>query len=126
MVICSRLIDVPIIPEIELKVSEIVNIGAPLLLPDLQDRIKLLHQQLPNYAQLSQGQKKLLDIVLSSLEEPNHIAALLNLDGSLEKSKEHLLATQMLMDTLLQSNNTHAVCSQFSHNCYFKIYAFHI
>ncbi|KRT81777.1 Regulator of chromosome condensation repeat containing protein [Oryctes borbonicus] len=75
--ILFRLIDVTENTDIYDKVREVVNIGASLLLPQLKERVQLLLEQLPLGSGLSQGQQMLLNIVITSLEEPTHIASLL-------------------------------------------------
>lgn len=96
--------------EIHSTSCELLNIGAPLLLPQLHERVEFLHAHLSSGAQLSQGQQMLLGIILNSLEDPVHIAALLGYSSVPEKlSADDLQLTGTLMDTLLQSFCTYTV-----------------
>lgn len=105
----SRLVDVETPMEIKLTVLDMLNIGAGLLLPQLRERMELLHSLLPE-AKLTCGQKMLLDIILNSLEDHSHVAALLSYSAvpeSLNIKDIHL--TELLMTTLLQNLNFYTV-----------------
>lgn len=105
-----RLIDVSENTEINLKAREVVNIGASLLLPQLRERVQLLLEQLPLGCNLSQGQQMLLNIVITSLEEPTHIASLLGYNVTAEKVQlDDLYLTERLMNTLLKTFNMYTV-----------------
>ncbi|XP_044259648.1 probable E3 ubiquitin-protein ligase HERC1 isoform X3 [Tribolium madens] len=93
-IILFRLVDIKTPPEIYSTVIELINVGASLLLPQLQERVEFVHEHLSKDG-LTQGQQMLLNIVLCSLEDPSHIAALLRIQ------EQHLIET--LMSTLLQS-----------------------
>ncbi|XP_057655201.1 probable E3 ubiquitin-protein ligase HERC1 isoform X1 [Diorhabda carinulata] len=97
-----RLVDLEAPTEIHNTAKEVLNIGAPLLLPQLNERVEFLHQHLSSGNQLSQGQQMLLGIILNSLEDPMHIAALLGYSSIPEKN-ENLKLTGTLMHTLLKS-----------------------
>lgn len=75
-----RLVDIEAPEEIHNLAREVLNIGAPLLLPLLNERVEFLHLHLSSGNTLSQGQQMLLSIILSSLEDPIHIAALLGMN----------------------------------------------
>ncbi|XP_030752542.1 probable E3 ubiquitin-protein ligase HERC1 [Sitophilus oryzae] len=99
-----RLVDIDATEEIHNLSKEVLNIGAPLLLPLLNERVEFLHSHLSSGNSLSQGQQMLLSIILSSLEDPIHIASLLGYAVSTDKSKElDGKMTSTLMHTLLQS-----------------------
>ncbi|XP_050515460.1 probable E3 ubiquitin-protein ligase HERC1 isoform X1 [Diabrotica virgifera virgifera] len=97
-----RLVDIDAPSDIHNTAREVLNIGAPLLLPQLNERVEFLHLHLSSGNQLTQGQQMLLGIILSSLEDPIHVAALLGYSSTPEKV-EDLKLTGMLMHTLLKS-----------------------
>ncbi|XP_031334464.1 probable E3 ubiquitin-protein ligase HERC1 isoform X1 [Photinus pyralis] len=103
-----NLMDVNTPTDIQSLVKEVLNVGASLLLPTLRERMELLHEQLLHGKHLSTGQHMLLGIILNSLEEPEHIAALLGYNDVPENldSKDFRIL-EMLMTTLLQSFNSH-------------------
>lgn len=90
-----RLVDIETPPEIHSTLIELINAGASLLLPQLQERVEFLHEHLSKDQNLSQGQQMLLNIVLNSLEDPIHISALLCFKND--------QLPETLMSTLLQS-----------------------
>jgi hypothetical protein len=107
-----RLVDIKTPHEIHSTVIELINVGASLLLPQLHERVEFLHEHLLKDENLSQGQQMLLNIVLNSLEDPAHIAALLRCSSAQEINKQqHLIET--LMYTLLQSFSKITVCIFF-------------
>ncbi|XP_074033510.1 probable E3 ubiquitin-protein ligase HERC1 isoform X2 [Leptinotarsa decemlineata] len=97
-----RLVDIDAPTEIHDSAREVLNIGAPLLLPQLHERVEFLHSHLSNGNHLSQGQQMLLGIILNSLEDPVHIAALLGYSTTHEKLQDFKM-TGTLMRTLLQA-----------------------
>ncbi|XP_050295909.1 probable E3 ubiquitin-protein ligase HERC1 isoform X2 [Anthonomus grandis grandis] len=99
-----RLVDLEAPEDIHNLAKEVLNIGAPLLLPFLNERVEFLHQHLSSGNALSQGQQMLLTIILSSLENPMHIASLLGYTTVTEKGKElDGKMTATLMHTLIES-----------------------
>lgn len=83
-----------------------LSVGAGLLLPQLRERMELLHSLLPTIANLTPGQKMLMDIILNSLEDHSHIAALLSYSTVPEKLDIiDLHLTESLMGTLLENLN---------------------
>ncbi|KAF2886888.1 hypothetical protein ILUMI_19285, partial [Ignelater luminosus] len=107
-ILLFRLIDIPTPPDIQSIVKEVVSIGASLLLPTLKERMELLHEQLLHGKHLTTGQQMLLGIILSSLEEPIHVAALLGYSSIPEKLEfKDLSIVKILMTTLLQSFSVH-------------------
>lgn len=111
---CFRLIDISETTEIYNKVLEVVNIGAPLLLPQLRERTDLLLEQLPLGSNLSHGQQMLLNIVITSLEEPAHVASLLGYNLVTEQMcYKEMLLPEKLMNTLLQTFNIYTVSHTF-------------
>ncbi|KAL1506224.1 hypothetical protein ABEB36_005622 [Hypothenemus hampei] len=112
-----KLVDIESSEEIRTLAREVLNIGAPLLLPLLNERVEFLHSHLASGCTLSQGQQMLLTIILSSLEDPVHIAALLGYTTDSEATKKldnHMTST--LMHTLLKSytNNTNSIIESIS------------
>ncbi|CAG9853588.1 unnamed protein product [Phyllotreta striolata] len=97
-----RLIDIEAPSEIHNTARDVLNIGAPLLLPQLNERVEFLHVHLSSGNQLSQGQQMLLGIILNSLEDPMHIATMLGYSSIPEKI-DNLQLTGTLMHTLLKS-----------------------
>lgn len=98
------MVDVPAPADIQFSVREVVSVGVSLLLPELKERVELLIEQLPRGSRLSQGHQMLVDIILSSLEDPSLIAALLSRGNSAEKfDLKDLKITEMLMTSLLKS-----------------------
>ncbi|KAJ8960520.1 hypothetical protein NQ318_013805 [Aromia moschata] len=90
-----QLVDIEAPTEIHSSAREVLNIGAPLLLPQLSERME--------------AQQMLLGIILNSLEDPVHIASLLGYSSTPEKLQvQDLQLTSTLMHTLLQafSKNT--------------------
>lgn len=105
-----RLVDIPAPADIQSSVREVVSVGVSLLLPELKERVELLVEQLPRGSRLSQGHQMLLDIILSSLENPMLIAALLGRGNSIDKfDLKDLRITELLMNTLLRSFAYHTV-----------------
>ncbi|KAG5885881.1 hypothetical protein JTB14_019144 [Gonioctena quinquepunctata] len=102
-----RLVDIDAPSEIHNTAKEVLNIGAPLLLPQLNERVEFLNAYLSSGNQLSQGEQMLLGIILNSLEDPIHIAALLGYSSIPEKLQDFKMIGT-LMHTLLQaySKNT--------------------
>ncbi|XP_029024458.1 probable E3 ubiquitin-protein ligase HERC1 isoform X3 [Betta splendens] len=76
-----RLIDTNMPDSIQQAVLNTLSIGASLLLPPLRERTELLLSLLPQGPKslnvLSKGQRLQLDMVLSSLQDQNHVASLL-------------------------------------------------
>ena len=103
------MVDIKTPTEIHATVIELINVGASLLLPQLPERVEFLHEHLSKDENLSQGQQMLLNIVLSSLEDPAHIATLLRETTSQEK-RQKLFLIETLMYTLLQSFSKITVC----------------
>lgn len=104
--------DIPAPADIQSSVREAVSVGVSLLLPELKERVELLVEQLPRGSRLSQGHQMLLDIILSSLEDPTLIAALLGRGNSADKfDLKDLRITELLMTTLLRSFGHHTVCN---------------
>ncbi|KAK5649906.1 hypothetical protein RI129_000935 [Pyrocoelia pectoralis] len=102
------LMDVTTPTDIQSLVKEVLNVGASLLLPTLRERMELLHEQLLHGKHLSTGQHMLLGIILNSLEEPVHIAALLGYNDVPENlDSKDFQVLKVLMTTLLQSFNSH-------------------
>ncbi|CAH0559022.1 unnamed protein product [Brassicogethes aeneus] len=100
-----RLVDIEAPEEICVATKELLNIGAPLLLPQLHERVEFLYENLSSGAKLSPGQHMLFDIILSSLlDDQMNVAALLGYNSVSEiMSLEHQQITGTLMHTLLQS-----------------------
>ncbi|CAG9773088.1 unnamed protein product [Ceutorhynchus assimilis] len=99
-----RLVDIEAPEGIHNLAKDVLIIGAPLLLPLLNERVEFLYSHLSSGNVLSAGQQMLLSIILSSLEDPIHIAALLGYTVNMEKSREldkDMIST--LMHTLLQA-----------------------
>lgn len=108
------MVDIEAPSEIHGAAREVLNIGAPLLLPQLNERVEFLHSHLSSGIQLSQGQQMLLGIILSSLEDPVHIASLLGYTSSSEQLKvQDLHQTSKLMHTLLLSFSKNTVSTNF-------------
>ncbi|XP_076258464.1 putative E3 ubiquitin-protein ligase HERC1 isoform X2 [Rhynchophorus ferrugineus] len=102
------LVDIEASETIHNLAKEILNVGAPLLLPLLNERVEFLHSYLSSGNCLSQGQQMLLSIILSSLEDPIHTAALLGYNSTTDKTKElDSKMTSTLMHTLMQSFTKH-------------------
>ncbi|KAK7116135.1 hypothetical protein V1264_001871 [Littorina saxatilis] len=81
-----RLIDTSMPDCIQQAVSSTLSIGACLLLPPLRERMELLHSLLPqgpgSWETLTRGQRMQLGIVLTSLQDNQHVAAVLGLTAS--------------------------------------------
>ncbi|GFO36542.1 HECT and rld domain-containing e3 ubiquitin protein ligase family member 1, partial [Plakobranchus ocellatus] len=82
-ILLFRLIDTNTPELIQKAVTDTLNIGASLLLPPLRERMELLHSLLPqgpdSWDSLTKGQRMQLSIILTSLQDNQHIAALLGL-----------------------------------------------
>ncbi|XP_046401290.1 probable E3 ubiquitin-protein ligase HERC1 isoform X2 [Ischnura elegans] len=106
-----KLVDMNTPSSVQAVVSETLSIGAPMLLPPLRERMELLHTLLPQGPDLSKGQKMLLGIILTSLEDHSHVSSLLgysipsNLEGRLDTQDLHL--PEVLMKILLQNLSVH-------------------
>ncbi|XP_060527187.1 probable E3 ubiquitin-protein ligase HERC1 [Cylas formicarius] len=114
-----RLVDIGAPEEIHATAREVLNVGAPLLLPLLGERVEFLHAHLASGDKLSQGQQMLLGIILSSLEDPVHVATLLGYNRGVDKSEDTApngATTALLMRTLLRSftENTEDVLESLS------------
>ncbi|XP_063888404.1 probable E3 ubiquitin-protein ligase HERC1 isoform X2 [Scylla paramamosain] len=79
-----RLVDAKLPRAIEAEVCE--GLSSPLLLPPLASRMSLLYGLLPkspeDWGQLTYGQRLQLGILVVSLEDPSHVAALLGYSSS--------------------------------------------
>lgn len=112
------LVDITTPADIQTIVRELLNVGASLLLPTLKERMELLHEQLLHGKHLTTGQQMLLGIILNSLEEPMHVAALLGYSNVPEKlDPKDLYILETLMSTLLTSFSAHSV-SAFVRICF--------
>ncbi|XP_071450243.1 probable E3 ubiquitin-protein ligase HERC1 [Hetaerina americana] len=106
-----KLVDMNTPLSVQMVVKETLSIGAPMLLPPLRERMELLHTLLPQGPDLSKGQKMLLGIILTSLEDHSHVSSLLgysipsNLEGRLDTQDLHL--PEVLMKILLQNLSVH-------------------
>ncbi|RUS88143.1 hypothetical protein EGW08_004105, partial [Elysia chlorotica] len=82
-VLLFRLVDTNTPEPIQKAVTDTLTIGASLLLPPLRERMELLHSLLPqgpnSWESLTKGQRMQLSIILTSLQDNQHIAALLGL-----------------------------------------------
>lgn len=94
--------DIPAPPEIHNAAKEVLNIGAPLLLPQLKERVDFVQMNLSNGNQLSQGQQMLLEIILQSLEDPIHISELLGYNNQFDQPRDVNYSLK-LMHTLVES-----------------------
>lgn len=102
------MVDIEAPSEIKNTVLEMLSVGAGLLLPHLRERMELLHSLLPSIANLTPGQKMLMDIILNSLEDHSHVAALLSYSTVPERLDIiDLHLTELLMETLLKNMNSH-------------------
>lgn len=106
--------------DIKHTVLEMLSVGAGLLLPQLRERMELLHSLLPTITTLTAGQKMLMDIILNSLEDHCHIAALLSYSTVPEKLDiVDLHLTESLMGTLLENLNLYTEeCLDNISKCY--------
>ncbi|PVD19395.1 hypothetical protein C0Q70_19883 [Pomacea canaliculata] len=81
-----RLVDTSTPDGIQQAVSSTLSIGACLLLPPLRERMELLHLLLPqgpgSWDTLTRGQRMQLGIVLTSLQDNQHVATVLGLTAS--------------------------------------------
>nr|CAD7425857.1 unnamed protein product [Timema monikensis] len=107
-----RMVDINTPPSVKSAVNETLNIGAPMLLPPLLERMELLHTLLPNVSKLSNGQKMLLGIILTSLEDHAHVSSLLGYSHTQEvknrlSNDDDLHLAQVLMKTLLRNLSSH-------------------
>lgn len=113
-----RLVDISLPKSVSMIVTECLSVGASLLLPPLRERLELLHSLLPYGSHLSKGQKMLLSIIVTSLEERSQLSSLISLSGikesedMIEKSRDYILVEDLLQ-TLVQnlSLNTMEVLS---------------
>nr|CAD7438539.1 unnamed protein product [Timema bartmani] len=106
------MVDINTPPSVKSAVNETLNIGAPMLLPPLLERMELLHTLLPNVSKLSNGQKMLLGIILTSLEDHAHVSSLLGYSHTQEvknrlSTNDDLHLAQVLMKTLLRNLSSH-------------------
>lgn len=103
-----RLVDIPLPKSVSMIVTECLAVGASLLLPPLRERLELLHSLLPYGSHLSKGQKMLLSIIVTSLEERSQLSSLISLSGIkeseeiVEKSNDYILVEDLLQ-TLVQN-----------------------
>ncbi|XP_068081364.1 probable E3 ubiquitin-protein ligase HERC1 [Anabrus simplex] len=108
-----RLVDIPTPACVETIVNETLAIGAPMLLPPLRERMELLHTLLPQGSNLTKGQKMLLGIILTSLEDHGHVSALLGYSHWTEPedrlSSQDLHLAEVLMKTLLRNLSANTV-----------------
>ncbi|KAK7862054.1 hypothetical protein R5R35_011478 [Gryllus longicercus] len=115
-----RLVDIPTPKNVEAVVNDTLAIGAPMLLPPLRERMELLHSLLPQGSNLTKGQKLLLGIILTSLEDHGHVSALLGYShwtepvSSASRTADsdlhsHLRLAEVLMKTLLGNLSAHTM-----------------
>ncbi|XP_035829751.1 probable E3 ubiquitin-protein ligase HERC1 isoform X3 [Aplysia californica] len=124
-----RLVDTNTPEPIQKAVAETLSIGASLLLPPLRERMELLHSLLPQgpgcWESLTRGQRMQLGIILTSLQDNQHIAALLGLaqnqpsDFPAETGGDaafDLQLAELLMKTILRNlaAHTEGVLNEFS------------
>nr|XP_022329995.1 probable E3 ubiquitin-protein ligase HERC1 isoform X2 [Crassostrea virginica] len=110
-----RLLDSNIPDHVRETVSEILKVGAPLLLPPLRERMELLHSLLPQgqgrWDSLSRGKQMQLSLILTSLYDNNHISTLLGFTDSAEnvaspkppEGSIDLMLAEILMKTILRN-----------------------
>ncbi|KAL4227433.1 putative E3 ubiquitin-protein ligase herc1 [Mactra antiquata] len=103
-----KVVDMSTPESIQLLVSECLCVGTQLLLPSLGDRMELLHSLLPQspycWKALSKGQRLQLNMILSSLQNNNHISVLLglyNIHTTSSMSKRSM--AQLLMKNILRN-----------------------
>lgn len=100
--------DITAPPEIHNAAKEVLNIGAPLLLPQLKERVDFVQMHLSNSYQLSQGQQMLMEIILTSLEDPTHITELLGYNSPFDQPGDMTYSLK-LMNTLVESFRKNSV-----------------
>lgn len=110
-----RLLDSNIPDSIREAVSEILKVGASLLLPPLRERMELLHSLLPQgqgrWDSLSRGKQMQLSLILTSLYDNNHISTLLGFSDSADHvtssqpcdGSVDLMLAEILMKTILRN-----------------------
>ncbi|XP_059169765.1 probable E3 ubiquitin-protein ligase HERC1 isoform X3 [Physella acuta] len=118
-VLLFRLVDTNTPELIQKTVTDTLSIGASLLLPPLRERMELLHSLLPqgpdSWESLTKGQRMQLSIILTSLQDNQHIAALLGLSNQrIENSlvfsdtgASELQLAELLMKTILRNLAAH-------------------
>ncbi|BFZ01051.1 hypothetical protein BsWGS_04090 [Bradybaena similaris] len=118
-VLLFRLVDTHPPEPIKKTVTDTLAIGASLLLPPLKERMELLHSLLPqgpgSWESLTTGQRMQLSIILTSLQDNQHIAALLGLASSspqpvpsgVNDGVSELQLAEQLMKTILMNLAAH-------------------
>ena len=102
--VCFQMLDMELHSKIQKTVAETLSTGG-LMLPPLNEKIKLLLTLLKDVKTLSRGQHLLCEIILSSLEDRHRIAQMLGLSSSRNAKDnltlEELKNTEQLMSSLL-------------------------
>ncbi|KAH9513369.1 putative E3 ubiquitin-protein ligase herc1 [Bulinus truncatus] len=134
-ILLFRLVDTNTPDEIQKTVIDTLSIGASLLLPPLRERMELLHSLLPHgpdsWESLTKGQRMQLSIILTSLQDNQHIAALLSLSHqkldcvspTTDSTGTELHLAELLMKTILRNLAAHAERSLnelSNHNTHFS------
>uniref|UniRef100_A0A2C9KCS9 B30.2/SPRY domain-containing protein n=1 Tax=Biomphalaria glabrata TaxID=6526 RepID=A0A2C9KCS9_BIOGL len=134
-ILLFRLVDTNTPEEIQKTVIDTLSIGASLLLPPLRERMELLHSLLPHgpdsWESLTKGQRMQLSIILTSLQDNQHIAALLSLShqkldispATSDTAGTELYLAELLMKTILRNLAAHTerLLNELSnHNTHFS------
>ncbi|XP_073979432.1 probable E3 ubiquitin-protein ligase HERC1 isoform X3 [Rhodnius prolixus] len=109
-----KLVDLQIPASVSVLVNECLAVGASLLLPPLRERLQLLQTLLPYGSHLTKGQKMLLSIIVTSLEERTQLSSLISmcgLTGAVDTTSRDYKLVDDLLDTLLHnlSSNTNEI-----------------
>ncbi|XP_025408544.1 probable E3 ubiquitin-protein ligase HERC1 isoform X2 [Sipha flava] len=110
-----KLVDLQVKEVVERSLMDCLSTGASLLLPPLSGRLSILKSLLAQETNLTTGQKLLLDVTVSSLNDNSHISSLFRVN-SMDLYENRYLSIEEVMKlllkhltnstiTLLESNN---------------------
>ncbi|XP_027837521.2 probable E3 ubiquitin-protein ligase HERC1 [Aphis gossypii] len=110
-----KLVDLQVKEVVERSLMDCLSTGASLLLPPLSGRLNILKSLLAQDTNLTRGQKLLLDVTVSSLNDNSHISSLFRVN-SMGLYENRYLSIEEVMKlllkhltnstvTLLESNN---------------------
>ncbi|VVC31643.1 Hypothetical protein CINCED_3A017272 [Cinara cedri] len=111
-----KLVDLQVKEVVERSLMKCLSTGASLLLPPLNGRLAILKSLLAQDTNLTKGQKMLLDITVSSLNENRHVSSLFRMSKK-DSYEIRYLAIEEVMKLLLK-HLTNSIITMLESNNY--------